>query len=198
MIHRDPPQLSARARRALRCFSLLLVPALAPKTTHGAPRARPAPGWALTSPDPEPTPYLAVTGAVPLRFQAAPPPPDLVTKPAAGAPPTPPLTPTESSVAQANTDALQSAVTVHPPAATAAKLAPTPAPSSLPPQPPPQPILPDDSRPAVRPEDFLPFFQFPATARKASEVNVIAPALPPTQSGSPVPPSSATYTQTPK
>jgi hypothetical protein len=64
---------------------------------------------------------------------------------------------------------------------------------------PPAAILPDDTRPAVRPEDFLPFFQVPGAAKSAGEVNVIMPAnaltTPP---AAPLPRSSATYTQSPK
>jgi hypothetical protein len=58
-------------------------------------------------------------------------------------------------------------------------------------------ILPDDVRPAVRPEDFLPFFQFPAPGGTGN-VRVIVPVAPtaPSAPGT-QPPSSATYIQTP-
>lgn len=58
-------------------------------------------------------------------------------------------------------------------------------------------IIPDDTRPAVHPEDFLPFFQFPA-ASKEGGLNVIVPVPREPAAGAPLPPSSATYTQTPK
>ena len=58
----------------------------------------------------------------------------------------------------------------------------------------PTPILRDDLRPQTRPEDFLPFFQIPAPG---SDADVIVPT-PRTPVGTPLPPSSATYTQTPR
>lgn len=51
----------------------------------------------------------------------------------------------------------------------------------------PLPILPDDTRREIRPEDVLPFFQYPHS--DAPPVNVLLPA--------PVVPSSATYQQRP-
>jgi hypothetical protein len=196
MNHREPPQLPVGVRRALHCLSLLLLPALAPKAAHSLPRSRPAPGPALESPGPDAVPYLPALGALPLRFQRATPPPDLVTQPAAGAPPVPSLTLTESTVAQANAAAAQStAVTARsekPPADTNPKPTPPPA------KPAPSSILPDDTRPAVRPEDFLPFFQIPGTAKAPGDVNVVVPASFSAPTAAPLPPSSATYTQTPK
>jgi hypothetical protein len=47
--------------------------------------------------------------------------------------------------------------------------------------------LPDDTRPKVRAEDFLPFFQFPGTAPAE-----VAPPPPPPAS---LPLSTATYSQ---
>lgn len=59
-------------------------------------------------------------------------------------------------------------------------------------------IIPDDTRPAVHPEDFLPFFQFPSAGKEAGTLNVIVPVPHEPSAGAPLPPSSATYTQTPK
>ena len=61
----------------------------------------------------------------------------------------------------------------------------------------PAPILRDDTRPSLQPEDFLPFFQLPGTGRLSGEVTVITPV--PAQAPAPpaLPPSSATYRQTP-
>jgi hypothetical protein len=197
MNHREPPQLSVGARRALRCLSLLLLPALAPKAAHSVPRSRPSSDPAVESPGREPTPYLLTLGAPPLRFQRATPPPDLVTHPAAAAPPVPPLTPTESTVAQANAAAVQS-TTTHPAPET------TPLVDAKPKETPPsaksapRAILPDDTRPSVRPEDFLPYFQIPGAAKTPGEVNVIAPVPVTAPSAIVPPPSSATYTQTPR
>ncbi len=146
-------------------------------------------------------PYLAFVGAPALRFQKATPPPDVVPRPPAGAPPVPPLTPTESAVALANAAAAQSAKAgMRPPDETRAiDTKPEPKPAPPPGSKPPAAILPDDTRPAVRPEDFLPYFQVPGAAKTAGEVNVIMPAnaftTPPS---APIPPSSATYTQSPK
>lgn len=57
------------------------------------------------------------------------------------------------------------------------------------------PILPDDARPTVRPEDFLPYFQYPGSGSKSGGVIIInpVPATPPAPGT--LPPSSATYIQ---
>ncbi|MBI5766247.1 MAG: hypothetical protein HZA93_00510 [Verrucomicrobia bacterium] len=198
MNHREPPQLSVGARRALRCLSLLLLSTLAPKTAHSLPRSRPLPGRAGEPARPASVPYLVALGAPPLRFQRPAPPPDLVTHPAAAAPPVPALTPTESTVAQANAAAAQSAgipptATNEPAAGAKPKGTPPPAKAA-----PPRSILPDDTRPTVKPEDFLPFFQIPGTAKAPGDVSVIVPTALQAPAAAPVPPSSATYTQTPK
>ena len=198
MNHREPPQLSVGARRALRCLSLLLLPSLAPNAAHSLPRSRTSPSPAIEPRSPEPVPYLAALGAPPLRFQKSTPPPDLVTHPAAAAPPTPPLTPTESTVAQANAAAAQS-IAVRPAAeAPAAEAKSKETPSSSPAKPAPRAIIADDTRQAVRPEDFLPFFQLPGSAKSPGEVNVVVPGSLTAPTAAPLPPSSATYTQTPR
>ena len=191
---REPPHLSVRRYRALRCLSLLLLTALGPKAVHSLPRSRSISDLPTGVPRPDDTPYLLTLGAPPLRFQQAPPPPDLVTRPPAGAPPVPALTPTEVTVAQANAAAAQ-------PNLATARLEPTvakfkPAGKAVPAKPIPPSILPDDTRPAVHAEDFLPFFQIPGTARSAGDVNVIVPASLDAPATAPLPPSSATYTQT--
>lgn len=200
MNHREPPHLRVAVRRALHCLSLVLLPTLAPEGVHALPRSRP-PGSGPDLRNAEPNPYLPKLGAPALRFQEATPPPDLVVRPAAAAPPTPPLSPTETSVALANAAAAQSTVAptrpAPDPASAPAKPAATetPAPASPPTKTPP-PILPDAARPSVRPEDFLPYFQIPGAARNPSDVTIIAPAAinaPPPPAA--LPPSSATYTQ---
>ena len=100
----------------------------------------------------------------------------------------PALSPTENAVAQANVAAAHSAGPASAgPGETSANnfkpaSEPTPAPAPTrtpaPAKPTSAPIIPDDVRPAVRAEDFLPYFQIPGAA---------APA--------PLPPSTATYTQ---
>jgi hypothetical protein len=65
------------------------------------------------------------------------------------------------------------------------------------PAPPPSPsvpaIPPDDAAKKVRPEDFLPYFQFPGAEPRPSDVNA-ADSAPSAQSApKTIPPSSATY-----
>lgn len=199
MNHRESPPLSAGARRALRCLSLLLVPALAPDAAPAMSRPRHAFGQGVGAHGGDSLPYLAMVGAPPLRFEKSAPPSDLGTRPAAAAPPLPSFSLTESAVALANAAAARSTtattrgedeapVTELPAAASAA--------SPLPPKPTPRAILPDDTRPKVRPEDFLPYFQIPGSARSANEVNVIMPANAfPSPAPATLPPSTATYTQ---
>ena len=151
----------------------------------------------------DPTPYLPVTGAPPLRFQEVAPPPDLVTQPAAAAPPTPALTPTEASVAQANAAAARSAtITESPepvaPAPESVEPAPIKATPATPPAKIPAAILPDNARPSVRPEDFLPYFQIPGSAQNPADVTLLVPVPRSAPAPAPLPPSSATYTQSPK
>lgn len=163
----------------------------------GPHRGRTAPG--PRAPEPTPTPYLAVVGAPPLRFAEPAPPPDLTTRPPAAAPPRPALTPTEETVAAENITAAKSVAEGAPattPPTPLAETAPTaadtplPAPTKVPPA-----ILPDDNRPPVRAEDFLPFFQIPGSSRRASDVMLVAPVPPGAPTPAPLPPSSATYNQ---
>lgn len=200
MNHREPPHLPAGARRILHCLSLLLLPALAPKTVLSLPRPRPASGSSIDAQEMEQSqsPYLPLVGAPLLRFQEATPPPDLVTRPAGAAPPTPALSPTESTVALENAAAAQSTagatapLPVEPPAPAPA-VKPTP---TAPAKPTPPAILPDDTHPPVRPEDFLPFFQIPGSATQPGDVNLLVPAPRAAPAPAPLPPSSATYNQT--
>lgn len=101
MNHRESPPLAAGARRALRSLSLLLVPALAPATAPAMPRPRHAFGQGVGEHGGESLPYLAMAGAPPLRFEKSTPPPDLVARPAAAAPPLASRRLTETSVALA-------------------------------------------------------------------------------------------------
>ena len=190
MNHREPPHLPAGLRRALRCLSLLLIPAMALDEGHAGIRLR-----STIRPMKESTPYLPVLGSPSLRVEEVLPPPDLVTRPAAAAPPVPALTPAESSVAVANADAARSAaVTPEEPAPAAVKAVPPPAP----PRKTPPPILPDDVRPVVHPEDFLPYFQIPGSAKQPSDVTILTPGASSAPTPAPIPPSSATYTQIPR
>jgi len=153
-----------------------------------------------------PQAYLRVVGAPPLRFVEATPPPDLVTRPpAAGTPPVlaanqePELellseeTTEELTEQTATTEVVDAMPVAESPPTAAAEIRTEPIPASEGPA----PILPDDTRPSLQPEDFLPFFQMPGTGRMTSDVTVIAPV--PRQAPPPPaqPPSSATYRQTP-
>lgn len=178
-------------------MSMLLLPALVPEAAPALPRERRAPEAAGS----DSVPYLKVIDTLPLRFQHSEPPPSFITRPVGGAPPVPPLTPAESSILQANAAAAQSvARATRPPdeaPVTEIKSAVTPPP--VPAKPTPAAILPDDARPSIRPEDFLPYFQIPGSAKQANEVNVIMPASAVTAPApAALPPSTATYTQSPK
>jgi hypothetical protein len=177
MNHREPPQLPSGMRKALRCLSLLLVPALALDQGHAGTRLR-----STIRTGSEPAPYLPIVGSPALRFEEALPPPDLVTRPAAAAPPVAALSPAESSVAVANSDAARSTVVPPDDTGTDKPVVPPPAPQTKTPA----PILPDTLHPITRPEDFLPYFQIPSVTQSS----VPGPA--------PLPPSTATYTQTPR
>lgn len=202
MNHREPPHLPVGARKVLHCLSLLLLPALAPKGVYALPRPRPTPGPSVDVREMEATPYLPLVGSPPLRFQELAPPPDLVTRPASAGPPTPALTPTESSVALQNAAAAHStAAAIRAPDESSAPVAvkpPEPSKVSPPPAPAkatPPAILPDDTHANVRPEDFLPYFQIPGSATQPGDVNLLMPSARTAPAPAPLPPSSATYTQ---
>ena len=175
-------------------MSLLLLPALVPQSVSGHSRTGPNAGAALDLRNAEPAllPYLAVLGPPPLRFAAAPPPPDLTVRPPAGAPPIPASANADSTLAPA-----ASAETKSSPAVAANTAASTETPASAdhnapsPAKAPPA-ILPDDARPAVRPEDFLPYFQIPG---QPGGVNLLVPVPRGAPGPAQLPPSTATYTQ---
>lgn len=204
MNHRETPSLPTSVRRALHCISLLLLPTLTPEAAPALPRQRHAIGHGADGPGSDALPYLGYVGAPPLRFQRATLPPDVVTPPAAAAPPIPHLSSVESSVALANVDAARSATVTASVAAPATPLVPETKsdPKDVPAAPAksvPRAILPDDTRPTIRPEDFLPYFQIPGANKQTSELNVIMPtSVLNAPAPAPLPPSSATYTQSPK
>lgn len=145
---------------------------------------------------PEPTshsitrPYLAAVGAPALRFGEAIPPPDLSVRPAAGAPP-----PSIEEHSAPLIDPVRGDVTTVPPTSLAAEALPTAETNKSAPAKPPTAILPDDTRPKVRAEDFLPFFQFPGSASANGDVTVVAPVPSSASTAAPLPASSATYRQ---
>jgi Predicted membrane protein len=201
MNQREPTSAPIGAGQALPCLALLLLPLL----TAARAWARPA----LSAPSASSAkPYLVALGSPPLRFEEPAPPPDLVSRPPAAAPPQPaadplPATPDESEPARttdtspppdepANTRSAEPVPETIPPGDDPVSDSTLPDDEPVPPRAP-QPILRDDLRPHTRPEDFLPFFQIPAPGGDAT---VIVPT-PRTPSGTPLPPSSATYIQTP-
>ncbi|MCX6945763.1 MAG: hypothetical protein NT173_13555 [Opitutales bacterium] len=188
-----PPQ--RRARQGL----ALLLSALVPVAVGASMRQWVAPDTADCPDGAAPAAYLPLLGAAPLRFADVVTAPDRVARPAATAPPQPGLTRTESSVALANAAAAQSAALngagqVRPP-----PISPE-GPDGTPPadQSPPLPILPDEVRPQLHPEDFLPFFQLPGSATSPGGVILVGPLPTETPPAGPRPQSSATYHQTPK
>ncbi len=183
--------LHAKGLILLRCAALLLLSYLVSGSAAIAQSLRGGSTRSYSSPDVTEggsrfgTPYLAVVLPPALTFQSATPPIDPALRLAAGAPPRPGGA--IEDIAAENHDA-------------AVAMAPTlqsrPAPTGNPAQPepamsessnpskklPPVAILHDDMLREVRPEDVLPYFQFPGSALSAP--------LP-----APIPASSATYRQ---
>ncbi len=193
MNQQKPPHLAVDTCRALQFAALLLLPAYAP--THSK-----ATGPRGSS---ESTPYLVALGAAPLRFREEAPPPNFTKRPPAGASPlpsdevsaaVPPLTGLNSAAAASvRPDVILPAS----PPASERNDGTAPFRVNNPPPPPPA-IIPDDTRPAVRPEDFLPFFQLPGSGPGSSGVRVIVPVpMNAPNAAIPLPVSSATYNQTP-
>lgn len=192
MNHREPTPLPAIARRALRRLLLVIITALAPQAAHSRPWATLRTGQPGQRSGADSSPYLPTLGAPPLRFLAQALPENLPARPA-DAPASP--GPRATSVRPAIANVAEPAPVVPLPADDAADAPPDPAaPPTV--KSPPAAILPDDTQPAIRPEDFLPYFQIPGSARGPGGVKVIVPALPNAPAPASLPPSSATYTQT--
>jgi hypothetical protein len=186
----EPPHLPVGTRRTLRYLSLLLLPALAPKAVHSLPRST------LESTGPESVPYLPALGAPPLRWQPPVAPPKAVARPAMPAPPTP-VPNVAIPESEPSLPALAPPVAATPPQEDTVAESRT-LEATAPAKPPPPAILPDDARPPVRAEDFLPYFQPPGFIHPAGNLNVIVPGAFTAPAPGPLPPSSATYTQTPQ
>jgi hypothetical protein len=178
---------TAKGRRAW-IFLSLLLPAFASKVSTQnsmSPLLDTNPHY-----PPNTHPYLHVVMPAALRFEDAEPPPDLVARPPAGAPPKP----HEKDNAKPDVVLPKPAATAAPaPAPVPAKANEVPAPVTAAPATPavqtPPPILPDDVPTQVRPEDFLPYFQYPGSARRGRGDAPPPPASPP------LPVSTATYTE---
>jgi len=197
MNHREPPLSPADTHGRKLGLPLALLLALATTASHAQTRSY---SIALVVPQPETTPYLQVTGAPPLRFQTA----EVPLHPAPQAPSaaaTPPPAPALSD------PATPAGGTANPEPAAAPEIPAVTPDAAQPPSVPgttatpaktPAPILPDEARPTIRPEDFLPYFQIPGSARTPADVTLLVPAPKAPPAPGPLPPSSATYTQTPK
>jgi len=144
-------------------------------------------------------PYLPAVGAPPLRFQEA----ALPLHPAPSAPAQtstpPPAAPIAEAPASTSAESTPEPVATTEPATPADSAPVRSAETETSPEPAktPAPILPDDARPPIRAEDFLPYFQIPGSARTPADVTLLVPVpkAPPTPGT--LPPSSATYQQTP-
>jgi len=195
MNHRVTPPGPAKGRRAWLYLSLLL-PSLASEVAQcpspAADRDDTPLGHSSAGPS---RAYLRYIGPPQLRFQDALPPPDLSVRPPAGGPP---------KLRAVNSDGKASDVAPSkpaPPTASAATVVAKkdevrPNPAAAPPPPPPPPaILPDDVASKVRPEDYLPYFQFPGVESPSNDVNASGQAQGAQATPRTVPRSSATYTE---
>jgi hypothetical protein len=182
--------------RGERLFISLLLPALVIEVAQIT--APPLKGYQDSTPlNPwsESRPYLHVIGALPLRFQERAPPPDVSSRPPGGAPPVPSTKATTDIIRMPVSEQSAAATLAAPPAVPVKsedQHAKSPAANAGSAQTPPA-ILPDDVGRKVRPEDLLPFFQFPGSSAGADGGNAAGPPAPP--SPGTLPPSSATYKQ---
>lgn len=189
MNHRETTSVPFGAVSALLCMALLLP-------TTGFARGCPLAGTPSAAMLVQDHPYLVSVGAPSLRF--AEPPPEALQRPNLSPAPiasTSDVIPPES-LASSSLPTDSTATSGTPSTAIAKPSANNttgeqPAASHTPP-----PIIPDEVRPRVRPEDFLPFFQIPVS--QPGDVNVVVPAARSASAPATIPISSATYTQTPR
>ena len=177
--------------RALRFLSLLLLALISQREVQAMPRFRQPKTNAAS---PVPRGYLHAIGAPALRFEEpAPAPTERPLSPSIAPKPDP--LPSANSRETGKADPISAPTSSHvdEPGLVETKEEQKPVlKNKTSPA-----IIPDDTRPQIRAEDFLPFFQFPAAGSNGA-LNVIVPV--PREPASPVslPTSSATYTQTPK
>jgi hypothetical protein len=188
---REPLPWFSGMARLLRCLFCLLLPALATDATPG-PRTVQRPimpcGDGVAS-----SAYLPMIGPPPLRFAQGLPPPDLSTRPAPAAPPMPAVV---DEIAAANTaSAKSSALLAHDTGSGADQHRTTPV-EAAPEQTVKRPsaketpsLLPDENQREVRPEEILPFFQFPGSGGTA----IVVPGVPVSPESTRLPVSSAVY-----
>jgi hypothetical protein len=165
--------------------------------SEATPRAHPLPR--SSEPQQESIPsmlYLPVIGPPPLRFAQAPPPPDLSTRPAAVAPPLPTA---GEDAASANTAGGRTngpsrggdgagSEQGQPIAASSSPTLPSVAPKASE-RKEAQALLPDDTEHETRPEEILPFFQFPGSGG----TTIVVPAVPVSNAPTRLPVSTAVY-----
>jgi hypothetical protein len=177
--------------RFVRCLTLVLLPALVAEGGQAASAGRnpvgAPPESRPESPYPYSTPYLAVVGPPPMRFREPPAPPSFELEPVAAGPaqleeimPAPPAV-AGGRLASSPMAASSKSSSSNSPSSSAAAAAKRPDETE------PSSILPDDMRREVRPEDLLPYFQYPRNGGGVPGVPV-----PPQPT---LPPSSATYRQ---
>ncbi len=198
MNHREPPLSPAGLSKALNCLLLVLLPVAATDNAFALSRIRPL-GSGPELHHAGGIPYLSTVGAPPLRFRSPPPIPA-------------PSVPLESDLQPPPRDSSEDVTTLpnEGPAPSDSSVASSPAinpstgePANSQPSFPgqvkePQPIMRDSLTPTIRAEDFLPFFQIPGSGRASADVTLLVPVAP-TAPAAPasIPPSSATYRQTP-
>jgi hypothetical protein len=198
-VNKNDRRLRPRSiRQALHILAPLLLSGLSTECIGS--RTRPSvrlSDWRI----PERDPYLTSVGAPALRFRVPDPEPEHAPRPVAIGPPVAGLNVAESAVAAANTAARlgpevgepKPVEFIAPPRDS--PTAPTPGETARAAlaesaKPAPRAILPDETRPRVRPEDFIPYFQMPgATPLNGANSTPVPNSLPP---------SSATYQQTPR
>jgi hypothetical protein len=189
MNHREPPQVPQGMRRDGHFLTLLLIAAAtgtAPLLAHAGLELYIVQTGSVTPP----SGYLPLHGAPPLRFATL----IVPATPAAALSASEPSKAAMSATTPAGTASHTSDVML--PHTLAAHPADTTPAASSPDKPAPLSILPDEMRPQVRPEDFLPFFQIPGTHGNP-DVTVVVPIQ--GQPAQPAPQtSSATYLQTDK
>lgn len=194
MNHREPPLSPADTHGTGLGLRLALLLALATTGSHAQTRSY---SIALVVPQPDATPYLQATGAPPLRFQNADVPLHPAPSPAAN--PAPAANSPDTAAATGAEAKPESVATTYVPSSAPDLPSPAVVPdTSATPSKTPAPILPDEARPTIRPEDFLPYFQIPGSARTPADVTLLVPVPKAPPAPGPLPPSSATYTQTPK
>ncbi|MGH7945823.1 MAG: hypothetical protein ACREH8_11265 [Opitutaceae bacterium] len=187
MNHSERPHLPSGARRALHGLILLLPATLTLKDAHAFPCIRQLVRADIGRQGTGNSPYLPAVGPAPLRFAAAPEVPD-------SSPPRP-----VSEVPSDSTGSSEENIAAEPtppPDVTTVSDAKTES-KETPPNKETPGILWDDAHPAVRPEDFLPYFQIPG-GKQPGEVTIVVPVPRSAPAPAPLPPSSATYTQTPQ